>query len=236
MINKLRMVSNLKDPIRIVIADDHALLRLGLRTLIEHSGRMSVVGEARNGREVIEVALRTQPDIILLDLDLGDISGLDLIPELLTQVPSARILILNGTSDPKIHQQAIRAGAVGVVHKEHAVDVVLKALEKVHAGEVWIDRSSVGAIISGMSRNAEQSPEQAKIATLTDRERQIIQLIGEGLKNKQIGERLFIGEATVRNHLTTIYDKLDVSDRLELVVYAYRYNLVIPPEQKNSAA
>jgi two-component system nitrate/nitrite response regulator NarL len=121
------------------------------------------------------------------------------------------------------------AGAMGVVLKEHAAEVLIKAINKVHQGEVWLDRSMMGTVLDEMTQAPEIDPEGARIASLSDREREVIALIAEGLKNKQIAQRLFISETTVTHHLSSIFSKLDVSDRLELIIYAFRHGLAQLP-------
>jgi DNA-binding NarL/FixJ family response regulator len=177
------------------------------------------------------MATRERPEIILLDLDLGADNGLDLLPDLLATAPGSRVILLTGVRDPELHYRAVRLGAMGVVLKEQAVDVLVTAIEKVHAGEAWLDPSLTARLLTGMSgarRAEETNTEAAKIATLTERERDVIGLICEGLPNKQIGQRLHISETTVRHHLTSIFDKLGVESRLELVIYAYRHGLAKP--------
>jgi two-component system nitrate/nitrite response regulator NarL len=220
------------DHIRVLLIDTHAVVRTGLRLLLERQPNMLVVGEAKPGAEALAVAVEEHPDIILLSLNRHDGSGLDLIPGLLRAAKEARVLVLTGMRDPQLHQQAVCLGAMGVVLKEHSAEVVIKAIEKVHAGEVWIDRTVMASVLTNLARGqAVQAvdPATAKIAALTEREREVIRLIGEGLKNKQIAERLYISETTVRHHLTAIFSKLSVADRLELVIYAYRYGLATSP-------
>lgn len=217
--------------IRILLIDDHTMMRLGLRLLIENQQRLKVVGEASGRDDSLELAKKEQPDIILLDLGLPGTDGLDLIPELLSVANEARILILTGVLEPEAHKRAMRRGAAGVVLKEKAPEVLIKAIEKVHEGEIWLDRAMVANVFSAASRfrdTKKYDPEAAKIATLTGREREVISLVGEGLRNKQIADRLFISEGTVRNHLTTIFSKLEVSDRFELLIYSYRHSLAKP--------
>jgi two-component system nitrate/nitrite response regulator NarL len=220
-------------PIRIMILDDHALVRAGLRMLIESRPGFCVVGEAADCSTALVVAAREQPEVILFDLILGDRDRTDFLPELLATVPQARALVLTGTHSPELHRQAIRLGAKGLVLKEKTTDVLLQAIEKVHAGEIWLESSMITDLLDELSPNNKdkhKDPEEAKMATLSPREREVIALIGEGLRNKQIARRLFISDTTVRHHLTSIFSKLDVSERLELVIYAYRHGLArIPP-------
>jgi two-component system nitrate/nitrite response regulator NarL len=218
------------DPIRVLLIDDHVVMRRVLRMLIENQPGLSVVGEATDRDAAILSAAREQPDIILLDLDLGDQSGLDLLPELRTVAKAARVIVLTGIRDPAEHRQAVRLGATGMVLKEQAIDTLVKAIERVHAGETWLDPALVAHVLADRSRARGQdaNPEAAGIAALTEREREVIVLIGEGLKNRQIGKRLSISETTVVHHLTSIFAKLGVANRLELVTYAYRHGLAKP--------
>jgi two-component system nitrate/nitrite response regulator NarL len=217
--------------IKVLLVDDHAVVRAGLRLLIKAEPRFDVVGDAGNCEEAIAAATETQPDVILLDIDLDGENALNIIPELLNTAASARVLVLTGMNDSQMNEDSLRAGAMGLVLKEKAAEILLKAIEKIHNGEVWYDRSVMGDVLSEMSRGGanHRHSETAKIATLTEREREVIGLIGEGLKNKPLAERLYISETTVRHHLTSIFDKLGVSDRLELVIYAYRHGLAKPP-------
>jgi two-component system nitrate/nitrite response regulator NarL len=217
------------EPIRILIVDDHAVVRAGLRMLIDQNPAMKVIGVAGNGAEALALAASEQPNMIILDILLGDEDGLTLLPELREAATDARVLVLTGLRSSESQRRAIVAGAMGVVLKEHAVEVLIKAINKVHQGEVWLDRSMMGSVLDEMTQAPEIDPEKAKIDSLTDRECQVIALIAEGLKNKQIGERLFISETTVTHHLSSIFSKLGVSDRLELIIYAFRNRLAQLP-------
>ncbi|HXQ70438.1 MAG TPA: response regulator transcription factor [Pyrinomonadaceae bacterium] len=217
-------------PITIMIVDDHVVIRSGLRMLIEHDQNMRVVAMAGNQEEALERAASETPDVIILDLLLGDQDALTFLPELCQASPKSRVLILTGVQSPDSHRRAIRRGAMGIVLKEHAADQLLKAIKKVNDGEVWIERSMVGDMIQELSRPPMVDPEMVKIESLTDREREVISLVGEGLKNKQVGERLFISETTVTHHLSSVFSKLEVSDRLELIIYAFRHGLAKMPK------
>jgi two-component system nitrate/nitrite response regulator NarL len=215
--------------IRVLLVDDHSVVRQGIRLIIEEHAGLQVVGEARNRSETIAIAEREHPDVVLLDIDLGDESGLDFIPEILTASSGkAKVLVLTGVRDRDSIRSAVRRGAVGAVLKEQAGEALVKAIHKVHAGEVWLDRFMIASLLAEMS-HVKNEPEASKIATLTKREREIIHLIGDCMKNKQIADRLFISETTVRHHLTSIFDKLGVTDRLELLVYSYKHGLISPP-------
>jgi DNA-binding NarL/FixJ family response regulator len=215
--------------------DDHALLRTGLRMIIESHTGMVVVGEAENRNGALAAIAHETPDIILLDLDLGDENGLDLLPDLIAAVRDARIILITGLRDAEVQRRAILLGAMGLVLKQKAADTVIRAIEKVYAGEVWLDRAMIASILNDrVTTNAapEPSAEAPRIAMLTEREREVIRLIGEGIKNRQIAERMYISEATVRHHLTSVFAKLDVTDRFELVIFAFQHGLAKLPNQQ----
>src|SRR5882762_9958657 len=170
-------------PIRVLLIDDHAVVRSGLRMLVENHPGLKVAGEAANRSEALSVAKREQPDVILLDLDMNNDNGLDFLPQLLAATRRARVLILTGVRDPESYSQAIRLGASGLLLKEKAAEILIKAIEKVYAGEVWFDRSIIGSVLTEMSRAsggrmgslavaARSDPEGIKIASLTERERE----------------------------------------------------------------
>lgn len=215
--------------IRVLIIDDHPVVRVGLRMLITVKSELVVVGEAGNRAEAL-AAVRQQVDVIVLDLDLGCDQGLDLIPELLAASPRARILVLTGVRDAKTHAAAIDLGAKGLMLKEDAPQKIIEAIESVHAGNTWFGSSITDKMRANARENLTQhDTETAKIASLTKREREIVALVSEGLKNQQIANRLFISEGTVRNHLTVIFDKLGVANRFALIVYASRHDLISLP-------
>jgi DNA-binding NarL/FixJ family response regulator len=214
-----------------MIVDDHKIIRDGLREFIESHPHMLVVGDAGSRVEALEVAAREQPDVLVLDLDLGGESGLDLLPELLRIVKDASVIILTGLRDTEKRDRAMRLGAKGVVLKENGVAELLKAIEKVHrTGEYWFEPGAARRFME-QKRSAEerQDPEAAKISELTPTERDLITYLGKGLDNRQIAGQMHMAESTVRNNLTRIYDKLDIKGgRLALLVYAYQHGLVKP--------
>ena len=218
--------------VRVLIVDDHGIMRAGLRMLLESQTGITVVGEASTCTDALALATGTQPDVIVLDLDLGGENAVESIPTLLRTAPDTRVLVLTGVRDPEVHRQAIRHGAIGLVLKGKAVETLLQAITKVRAGEVWLEPAMIARVLGDLTRPQpfpQASAEATKIARLTEREREVITLIGEGLRNKHIAARLYISEATVRHHLTAIFAKLDVSDRFELAIYAYQHGLAKPP-------
>ena len=220
-----------KNPLKIALIDDHAVVRAGLRALIEKQPDLRVCGEAATGQEAMALVEREQPEIVILDLDLGGESGLDLISKIVEAGEETRIIVLTGMRDPEIHRQAVSLGALGVVNKEDAADVIVAAINRVRTGGAWLDPKLMAALLSQFSRGhkKKEDPEAVKIASLSKRELEVVKLVGEGLKSKDIAERLFISEITVRHHLTSIFSKLEVSDRVELMLYAYKTGLAKVP-------
>ncbi len=182
--------------------------------------------------EALELASQEQPDIVLLHESLNDTIGLDLISQLATVISKPRIILVTAMTDSHYHVQAMQNGAMGVVITQQSPEVLYRAIEKVHAGEVWLDRSLIASFLVNSQKNktAAIDPQARKIALLSAREREVISLVGEGLKNQQIADQLFLSEVTIRHHLTSIFKKLAVTDRLELVIYAYQNGLAQLPD------
>jgi len=218
--------------IRLLIVDDQLVVREGLKLLIDNHPGIKVAAMASTRAEALEMIVRESFDLVILNLELGGESALSFIPHLREAATTARILVLTGLRDSETHQKAVQLGAMGVVLKEEAADRLLKAIEKIYEGEVWLERVALGSLLWQMSsRNKEPlDPQVKRISSLTDREREVIILIAQGLKNKQIAARLFISQTTVTHHLSSIYSKLGVSDRLELVVYAFANKLAKLPD------
>lgn len=223
------------ETIRVVIVEDHGVVLWGLQSLVDgEAPAMHVVGTARNCQEALGAVRQARPDVILLDLKLGGESGLDLLPRLREEAPEARVLVVTGVHDEEAHLSALRHGASGVVPKDASAEVVLRAIRKVHGGEVWFDRAAAYGVLTELIRSergeaprGEASPTAAVVALLTPKEREIITVIvcEENSTNRQMAHRLRISENTLRNHLSSIYDKLGVRNRLELLKFALSHGL-----------
>jgi DNA-binding NarL/FixJ family response regulator len=217
-------------PIKIMLIDDHRSVLWGLEKLINsEKPRMEVVATATNSAEAMQLLETVSPDVILTDLDLNGESGVNIIPMLISN-SKAKVLVLTGTRDFSLHDGAMLAGARGVVEKGDTAEAILKAISLVHKGGIWIDSSATSRIFNELSRkkNAEaDDPERQKIARLTRKERLTVAEIGSDAtaSTKIISERLFISENTLRNHLTSVYSKLEISTRLELFVYANKHGI-----------
>lgn len=200
--------------------------------LIDNHPGMRVAAMASTCQEALELIGKEPFDLIILNLELGGQSALPFVNQLREAADKARILVMTGVRNSETHQKAVRLGAMGVVLKEDAADRMIKAIEKVYQGEVWLERAALGNLLWQMSGRDKDAldPQMKKISTLTERERQVIALISQGLRNKQIAAKLFISQTTVTHHLSSIYSKLGVSDRLELVVYAFANKLAQMPQ------
>src|SRR5262245_34568205 len=205
------------------------MIRTALRLLIERHDRMTIIGEASGRDDAVAVATIEQPDITLINFHLGSPEGFEFIPDLHAAARRTRVLVLTATQDPDIHTRAMLLGAVAVVPKGQAAGVLVKALEKVSDGEAWIDRTTIANVLSELSRrngSTEIDYDAAKIASLTKREKEVVSLVCLGLRNKEIGSKLCISVATVRHHLGSIFSKLDISGRLDLMIYAIRHGMI----------
>src|ERR1700729_492827 len=214
-----------KPPVRILVADDHAIFRDGLRRLLEGSDDVSIVGEASNGNECIKMLAKLKPDILLLDLRMPEKDGLGVLEEINFDSMATRVIVLTAAEDDRDVVRAMRLGARGVVLKQSASDLLLKSIRKVADGEIWLDNRMTAEVIDAFKKSAESGQRRGK-PLFRDREKENVQLVAQGFRNREIGEKLFISEQTVKNHLHNIFDKLGVSDRLELALYAIHHRLI----------
>jgi DNA-binding NarL/FixJ family response regulator len=217
--------------VRIVIADDHPIVRDGLKKLLLLEDDFEVVGEAGDGREVIAKVQEVDPDVLLLDLRMPNLDGLAALQALQQTNKRTRVIVLTASEDKNEFVQAMKLGCSGIVLKQTAPDLIVKSIRKVNAGEIWLDSHTTAAVMrqfstaldggsgsAGGGKGRERSP-------LSTREREIVALVAQGYKNKEMAEKMFISEQTVKNHLHNIFDKLGVSDRLELALYAIHKGL-----------
>jgi DNA-binding NarL/FixJ family response regulator len=214
--------------IRVMLVDDHQTVLWGLRQLIDsRQPEMTVAGAASDPVEALRLARELKPDLILLDMDLGTSDANQLIPEL-QACCDAKILILTGVRDEVRTDDAILRGARGILKKELPAEIVLQAIASVHRGELWLDRITTGRVFhQQQERERQQSGERLRIAELTPKERQIVTAVAAapGVNNRELAKQLFMSEHTLRNHLSAIYQKLGLANRLQLYVYALKYGL-----------
>ena len=210
---------------RILIADDHGIFRDGLRRLLEAEPGLSVVGEAADGAEAVAMVTHLQPDILLLDLAMPRVPGMDALRELVANQQVVRTILLTASVERPQILEALRLGARGVVLKESATQVLLKGIATVMAGSYWVGRESVPDLKELILDSA--APEQpGRRYGLTRREMQMVAAIVEGSSNREIAQKFNVREDTVKHHLTSIFSKLDVSTRLELALFAIEHRLV----------
>ena len=217
--------------IRIVIADDHPIFRDGLRRLLESESDMKVVGEACDGHEAVKLATEIKPDILLLDLAMPHHTGLDALRDLNTSGGGAagavRIILLTAAVEKRQVVEALQLGARGVVLKDSATQLLLKSIHAVMAGEYWVGRDSVSNLVQYLRNLMQSTNEETKQKKfgLTPRELEIVSAVVAGYANREIAEYFKISEDTVKHHLSNIFDKLGVSTRLELALFAVNQGL-----------
>ncbi len=216
-----------KKMVRIVIADDHPIVRDGLKKLLLLEDDFEIVGEARDGREVLAKVQEVDPDVLLLDLRMPNLDGLAALQALQQTNKRTRVILLTGSEDKNEFVQAMRLGCSGIVLKHTASELIVKSIRKVNSGLVWLDSHTTAAVMRQFSTNLDGSSSSQgsggkgrERSPLTTREREIVALVAQGYKNKGMAEKMSISEQTVKNHIHNIYHKLGVSDRLALALYA----------------
>jgi two-component system response regulator DevR len=209
---------------RIFIVDDHEVVRLGLKALLEHHPQFEVVGEAGNARDAIEQVARLQPDAVLMDIRLPGTSGIEACEEITKRFENIRVIILTSYADDEMLFSAIRAGASGYVLKQIGGEDLIKALEAVGRGEALLDPAVTQRVFQEVRRAVKEEESQAFV-NLSQQERHVLTLVSEGRTNREIAKALFLGEGTVRNYVSSILSKLGVSNRAEAAAYAVEHNL-----------
>jgi two-component system, NarL family, nitrate/nitrite response regulator NarL len=235
--NELRANSHegRKSSIRILIADDHPLVRHGLRKLLSLEDDFDVVGEAADGREALDKVQELDPDVLLLDLWMPNLDGLSTFQTMAQLSKHTRVIVLTASEDKNAFVQAMKLGCSGIVRKQTAPELIIKSIRKVQGGEIWLDSQTTAAVMRQFAAPGELggpavSGQGREHSPLTAREREIVRLVAQGYKNREMAEKMFISEQTVKNHMHNIFDKLSVSDRLELALYAIHQGLHINGE------
>lgn len=205
--------------IRVLIADDHAIVRRGLRTLISSQPDMEIVGEANNGVEAVQKARTVQPDVILMDMVMPRQAGAAAIREIKKENPAARILVLTSFAEDDKIFPAIKSGALGYLLKDAETDQLLQAIRDVNDGKFSLDPSVALRVIRELNHGSDLPP---TVDPLTERELEVLQLVAQGLTNGEIAERLVLGERTVGNHISSILSKLHLANRTQAALYALR--------------
>jgi DNA-binding NarL/FixJ family response regulator len=216
-------------PVRVVIADDHPIFRDGLRRLLEAEPDLNVIGEANDGAEAVRLARQLKPDVLLLDLAMPRHPGLEALRDLSrgSQSNPVRVILLTAAAEKHQIVEALQLGARGVVLKDSATQLLLKSIHTVMTGEYWVGRESVGNLVQYLRTQMQSSKEDARRRTfgLTPRELEILSAVVAGYSNKEIAKHFEISEDTVKHHLSNIFDKLGVSTRLEVALFAVNHSL-----------
>lgn len=216
------------ETLRVLVCDDHALFRRGLQMVLEQEPDLELVGEAADGEEVVVRAQELMPDVILMDVRMPRMSGIEAAREIKEALPHVKILMLTISDDEADLYEAIKAGASGYLLKEIPIEEVAQAIRSVWAGQSRISPSMASKLLTefaAMSRATEEKP-QMPAPRLTDREMEVLRLVAQGLNNRDIAAKLFISENTVKNHIRNILDKLHLHSRMEAVVYAVREKMI----------
>jgi two-component system, NarL family, response regulator DevR len=208
----------------ILLVDDHEVVRLGLKSLLEHNDKFDVVAEAGTAKEAIEMVEKYQPDVVLMDIRLPGTSGIDACQEITNRWPDVRVVILTSYAEDEMLFSAIRAGASGYVLKQIGAEGLIAAIEAACRGDALLDPAVTQRVFQEV-RRAVKEEEAAAFANLSHQEKHVLSLVSEGKTNREIAEALFLGEGTVRNYVSSILSKLDVSNRAEAAAYAVTHNL-----------
>jgi DNA-binding NarL/FixJ family response regulator len=210
-------------PIRIVLADDHPVVRRGLTQFFADEEEMEIIAECSDGESALAAVARHAPDILLVDLRMPGLGGMEVLRRLKDLArPVPTVLLAGNISDDEV-MEAMRLGAKGVVLKEMAPSLLVQCIRKVAAGGVWLEKEAVGRALEKMLQNEEALGKVREI--LTPREIEIVRMVASGLSNREAGEKLFISEGTVKTHLHTIYEKLGIKSRVHLANYAQEKGL-----------
>ncbi|NLJ34243.1 MAG: response regulator transcription factor [Firmicutes bacterium] len=212
--------------IRILLVDDHPLLRQGIRKVLEFEADMRVVGEAGNGEEALKLARRLQPLVIIMDINLPDISGIEATRLIKAELPDTKILALTIHDNDEYVVQMVRAGATGYILKDVDPGGLVKAVRAAAKGESYISPSIAGKVFEALNRLSRQEESLPRERLLTNREQEVLELIVQGCSNAKIAELLAISEKTVKNHVTSVLRKLNVQDRTQAAVHALKNRLV----------
>jgi two-component system response regulator DegU len=221
-------------PIRILIADDHALLRQGIKNVLELESDFAIVAEAGDGEEAVRKAGEAVPDIALLDINMPRLNGLEVTKRIRTTQPSVKVIILTIHDDESYVVEVVKAGAAGYLLKDVEPGMLIKAIRTVYEGESFIYPTLAKKLFGEITRLEEERRhgpasilQHGRDERLTLRELEVLQLIAKGLSNQEIAHKLFLSEKTVKNHLTNIFRKIDVADRTQAVLYAIKNKIVV---------
>lgn len=210
--------------LRLLLVDDHEIVRLGLTTLLEDVPHVELVGEAGSGREALQACERLNPDAVILDIRLPDQSGVEVCRQIVDRWPPIKVIILTSYMSDDLVAEAIVAGAAGFVRKQVGNESLLQAIEAIRRGEALLDPQTTQQVLQRM-RRTERLIDAGAFRNLSKRELEVLLLVSRGKSNREIAESLLVSEKTARNHITSLLDKLGLSNRIELATYAVKHHL-----------
>lgn len=214
--------------IRVVIADDHAVVREGIKMILSREPDIEIVGEAANGREALDLVAKTRPHVVVMDISMPEMGGVEATRRVKEAYPKVNVLALTMHEDESYVFQLLKAGASGYVLKRGAAQDLVQAIRSAARGEAFLYPSVARSVLADYLKRVEAGEERHRFDGLTEREREILTLIAEGLSNQEIAQKLFISIKTVQTHRTHIMEKLDLHNRAQLVRYAIRKGLIEP--------
>lgn len=212
------------EKISLMIADDHVLMRQGLKQLLELEEDITVIAQSGDGEETVKKALEYNPDVILLDINMPSMNGIEVLRRLKDLGTMSKIIMLTIHEDREYLFETMKIGADGYVLKDSDADSLIKAIRDVNMGKTYIQPSIASMLVEGLEEK-DSNKELDKIRQLTKREYEVLSLIAEGLSNKDIADKLFISEKTVKNHVSSIFKKLDVNDRIQAAIFAFKNDI-----------
>lgn len=216
--------------VRILIADDHSVVRAGLRSLLERQGNFRVIAEASTGEEAIQLSQEHQPDIAVLDIRMPGVSGIEACRQIVKQAPGVRVIMLTSYAEDELLMAAIQAGASGYVLKRIGDNELVQAVERVSRGEGMLDPAMTASVFAEV-RKANQAQHAAAFSDLTPQEMAVLAHVAQGMTNRQIAVKLYLGEGTVRNYVSSVLSKIGASNRAEAAAYAVKHKIseFVPP-------
>jgi DNA-binding NarL/FixJ family response regulator len=210
---------------RIIVADDHELIRKGLKQLILMEESFEIVAEANNGEDAVAYAVALKPDVLILDYFMPKLSGIDALKLVKAQMPSIKIMLLTVETSLDIIKEAINFGVDAFLLKESAGNEIIDAIKHIQNNEKYIDKSLVGQLFNGIKVYTEDEHLKKPLLELSQREFDVLKCVAQGLSNKEIGEALFLSEKTIKNYLTSVFRKLNITDRLHAALYAHEHKI-----------
>lgn len=213
--------------IRVMIADDHAMVRQGLKTILELEEDICVIAQASNGEEAVTMARREKPDIILMDINMPVLNGLQAIKQLKEEDINYKIIVLTLHQDREYLFKTLQLGCEGYVLKDAESSVLIEAIRNVFSDQTYIQPNMTGELVKEFNRVTLYEQDKSIVNNLTNREVEVLKLIAEGMINKEIAKDLYISEKTVKNHISNIFKKLDVNDRTQAAIYAFKHNIKV---------